>query len=100
MFLLVLCSYDFKTGSIPSEWKLAHLVPIHKKDDKNNIEAYRPISLTCIVSKVFEKCVRDELLIQCQLCTLGVAKIFRFTCTLFWSIPTYSRTLLQSFSEK
>ena len=29
-----------------------------------------------------------------------VAKIFRFTCTLFWSIPTYSRTLLQSFSEK
>ena len=32
--------------------------------------------------------------------TVGVAKIFRFTCTLFWSIPTYSRTHLQSFSEK
>ena len=33
-------------------------------------------------------------------CTLGVAKIFRFTCTLFWSIPTYSITLSRSFSEK
>ena len=44
----------------------AHIVPIHKKDDKNNIENYRSISLTCIISKVFEKCVRDELLIHCQ----------------------------------
>ena len=31
---------------------------------------------------------------------VGVAKIFRFTCTFFWSIPTYSRTHLQGFSEK
>ena len=42
--------------------------------------------------------------VQCTVysvhCTVGVAKIFRFTCTLFWSIPTYSRTLLQSFNEK
>ena len=56
----------FKTGSIPSEWKHTHIVPIHKKDDKSNIENYRPISLACIISKVFEKCVRDELLIHCQ----------------------------------
>ena len=33
-------------------------------------------------------------------CIVGVAKIFRFTCTLFWSIPTYSITLSRSFSEK
>ena len=32
--------------------------------------------------------------------TVGVAKIFRFTCTLFWSILTYSRTHARSFSEK
>ena len=64
--LQLIFNLSFKTGSIPSEWKLAHIVPIHKKDDKNDIENYRPISLTCIVSKVFEKCVRDELLIQCQ----------------------------------
>ena len=32
--------------------------------------------------------------------TVGVAKIFRFTCRFFWSIPKYSKTLLQSFREK
>ena len=64
--LQLIFNLSFKTGSIPSEWKLAHIIPIHKKDDKNDIENYRPISLTCIVSKIFEKCVRDELLIQCQ----------------------------------
>ena len=64
--LQLIFNLSFKTGSIPSEWKHAHIVPIHKKDDKNNIENYRPISLTCIISKVFEKCVHDELLIHCQ----------------------------------
>ena len=64
--LQLIFNLSFKSGSIPSEFKLAHIVPIHKKDDKNDIENYRPISLTFIVSKVFEKCARDELLIQCQ----------------------------------
>ena len=57
---------SFKTGSIPAEWKLAHIVPIHKKGDKNNIENYRPISLTCIISKIFEKSIRDALLNYCR----------------------------------
>ena len=46
--------------------KLAHIVPIHKKENKNNVQNYRPISLTCIISKVFEKCIRDEILLHCQ----------------------------------
>ena len=36
--LQLIFNLSFKTGSIPSEWKHAHIVPIHKKDDKNNIE--------------------------------------------------------------
>ena len=41
------------TGSIPRprDWKLAHLVPVHKKGSKDNIENYRPISLTSLVMK-------------------------------------------------
>ena len=45
---------------------MANSVPIHKKGDKCCIENYRPISLTCIVSKIFEKCVRDEILNYCK----------------------------------
>ena len=64
--LQLLFNLSSKTGSIPSEWKLAHIVPIHKKENKNNVQIYRPISLTCIISKVFEKCIRDEILLHCQ----------------------------------
>ena len=61
-----LFNLSYRTGSLPEEWKLANIVPVHKKDDKNNIENYHPISLTSIVSKLFEKCIRDELLFRCQ----------------------------------
>ena len=45
---------------------MASIVPIHKKGDKRCIENYRPISLTSIVSKVFEKCIRDEIYNFCK----------------------------------
>ena len=41
-------------GYIPSEWKLANVVPVYKKDEKDHVENYRPISLLCIISKVLE----------------------------------------------
>ena len=64
--LQLLFNLSFKTGSLPAEWKLAHIVPIHKKGDKSNIENYRPNSLTCTISKIFEKSIRDALLGSCR----------------------------------
>ena len=45
---------SFVTGSVPNEWKLASVVPVHKKDEKGSVENYRPISLTSLIMKVFE----------------------------------------------
>ena len=39
---------SFRTGIIPDQWKLANIVPVFKKDDKSNVENYRPISLNHI----------------------------------------------------
>ena len=64
--LQLLFNLSFKTGSLPAKWELAHIVPIHKKGDKSNIENYRPISLTCIIFKIFEKSIRDALLGSCR----------------------------------
>ena len=50
--LKILYNLSFKTGSLPTEWKLAHIVPVHKKNEKNKIENYRP--------------VQDELLSKCK----------------------------------
>lgn len=64
--LSMLYNISFVTGCIPNDWKLATVVPVHKKDDKGDVENYRPISLTSLVMKVFEKCIRKELLSQCE----------------------------------
>ena len=42
-------------GVFPDDWKKSNVVPIHKKDSKNLIKNYRPISLLPIFSKVFER---------------------------------------------
>ena len=62
----LLFNLSFSQGQIPSEWKLANIVPIHKKGDKTKVENYRPISLTSLIMKIFEKCIRDELLNLCK----------------------------------
>ena len=57
---------SYNTGYIPKEWKLANVVPVHKKGSKASAENYRPISLTCLVMKIFEKVIRDELMSKCE----------------------------------
>ena len=53
---------SYNSGYIPQEWKLANVVPIFKKGKKSEVENYRPISLTCLVMKVFERIVMRKLL--------------------------------------
>ena len=45
----------------PSQWKIANVVPVFKKNDPQKVNNYRPISLLCIISKVFEKCIYKYL---------------------------------------
>ena len=43
------------TGIYPDHWKMANVTPVHKKDNKQTVNNYRPISLLLIFAKVFEK---------------------------------------------
>ena len=54
-------SLIYNVGYIPSEWKLSNVVPVHKKDDKGNVENCRPISLISLVVKVLERIMYEEL---------------------------------------
>ena len=58
--LSILFKLMYNTGILPAEWKRENVVPVFKKGVKENIENYRPISLTCITSKVMER-MYDEL---------------------------------------
>ena len=46
--------------------EMANVVPVHKKGAKDSVENYRPILLTSLVMKIFEKVIRDELLAKCE----------------------------------
>ena len=41
-------------GAPPVVWKSAMVVPVFKKGSRSNPSNYRPVSLTCICSKIFE----------------------------------------------
>ena len=43
------------------EWKKGNVVPIHKKDDKQNIKNYRPVSLLPICGKIFERLIYNVI---------------------------------------
>ena len=50
-----------REGKFPSNSKKAHVVPVHKKGDKQCLKTYRPISLLPICSKIFECLIYNEL---------------------------------------
>ena len=52
---------SFQSGSLPSDWKIAHIIPVHKKGPKHKKENYRQISRTSIISKIVEKIVTSTV---------------------------------------
>ena len=48
-------------GIFPSDWKKGNIVPVHKKNDKQRLNNYRPISLLPICSKIFERIIFNEI---------------------------------------
>ena len=48
-------------GIFPSVWKKGNIVPVHKKNDKQRLNNFRPISLLPICSKIFEKLIFNEM---------------------------------------
>lgn len=47
---------------VPKDWKTATVCPVYKKGEKHLAANYRPISLTCIVSKVLEHIIASHLM--------------------------------------
>ena len=50
------------SGVLPDAWKQANVVAIYKNGSKKNPLNYRPVSLTCILCKVFEKLFRNHIM--------------------------------------
>ena len=46
-----------KTGIVPEQWKIAKVIPLHKRGDTKKVENYRPISNLSAITKVFERLI-------------------------------------------
>lgn len=54
---------SFTEGRIPSIWKDANISALYKnKGDKSETTNYRPVSLTCLPSRICERTVRDTIM--------------------------------------
>ena len=47
--------------SFPNGLKQADITPVHKKDDTNDKNNYRPVSILPSLSKAFEKCLYNQI---------------------------------------
>ena len=57
-----ICNLSIHQGIFPDEMKVANVIPLYKKDDSMVFSNYRPVSLLCSLSKVFEKIMYNRLM--------------------------------------
>lgn len=60
-YLLVIFRASLEQNSLPQDWLIARVVPIHKSGDKHRVENYRPISITCTCCKILEHILSKSL---------------------------------------
>ena len=52
---------SIRSSKFHNELKEAHIVPVHKKNSKLSKENYRPFSILPNISKVYERCLYDQM---------------------------------------
>ena len=56
-----LINRSFVLGKYPSQWKLANVIPLHKKENRQFKPNYHPVSLLSSLFKLCEKVVFKRL---------------------------------------
>ena len=59
--LKLLFQSSLEKGIFPVDWKKSNIVPAHKKENRNLIKNYRPISLLLIFSKIYERLIFNSI---------------------------------------
>ncbi len=60
-YLVRLFNVSINNESVPDDWKSALIVPIFKSGQKCEVQNYRPVSLTSVVCKLFEKLLSNSI---------------------------------------
>ena len=60
--LVHICNLSLQQGIFPDELKIANVLPLFKACDPCVFNNYRPVSLLCVLSKVYEKVMYNRLI--------------------------------------
>ena len=60
--LCYVCNLSLCEGIFPKQHKIVNVVPLYKGDDCMVFNDYRPVSILCALSKVFERVMNERLL--------------------------------------
>jgi len=60
--IAIIFNASLQNHVVPQNWKLANITSIFKKEDHAQPCNYRPISLTCIISKVFKHIITSTIM--------------------------------------
>ena len=61
ILLAIVFNLSLKEGVVPFEWKEANIISLFKKGSRNKSENYRPVSLTSVICKLFERLIKDNI---------------------------------------
>ena len=59
--LSIIFHNSLKSSTYPTAWKKANIIPVHKKDNKQFVNNYRPVSLLPVFGKIFENIIFNEI---------------------------------------
>ena len=62
--LSIIYQHSLLMGEVSEDWRLATVTPIYKKGCREDLENYRPVSLTSVLGKIMEQIVLREIM-QC-----------------------------------
>ena len=60
--LSVIFQRSLDSGEIPSPWLRANITPLFKQGERTDASNYRPVSLTCICSKLLEHIIHANVM--------------------------------------
>jgi hypothetical protein len=58
--LTFLINLSLRTSTVPRDWKVSRVIPLHKGGTKD-MTNYRPISILPVISKILERAAHDQL---------------------------------------
>src|SRR5271163_3566666 len=62
--LQIIFTKSLRTVVLPGDWRNANVAPIFKKGSKSIAENYRPVSLTCLCSKIMEHIIVSNIMLH------------------------------------